>query len=129
VLAAAMLTRTTAASRGRDGSRKVRRLGLYSPKALQITKEEIEVDDSASVILERGIRRRREEEGAPDTWGRAVSDKQRKAGGACSREFARPAALAGLGPKRDAGEKETGRAGGVNGRGPRATGGLPAELG
>jgi hypothetical protein len=42
VLAAAMLTRATAASRGRDGSGKVRGLGLYSPKALQIRKEEIE---------------------------------------------------------------------------------------
>jgi hypothetical protein len=129
VLVAAMLTRATAASRGRDGSGKVRGLGLYSPKALQIRKEEIEGDDSASVILERGIQRRCEEEGAPDTWGRGVSDKQRKAGGTCSREFAGPAALAGLGPKRDTGEKETGRAGGVNGRGLRARGGLTAELG
>jgi hypothetical protein len=40
-----MLTRATAASRGRDGNREVRRLGLYSPKALQVRKEEIEGED------------------------------------------------------------------------------------
>jgi hypothetical protein len=36
--------------------------------------------DSASAILEREIRRRREEEGAPDTWGHGVSDRQADAG-------------------------------------------------
>jgi hypothetical protein len=41
VLAAVMLTRATAALRGRDGSGEVRELSLNSPGALQVRKEEI----------------------------------------------------------------------------------------
>jgi hypothetical protein len=62
VLVVAVLTRATAASRGRDGSGGVCGLGLYSPKTLQVRKEGIGRRIRSVVILESvvadGLRRK-----------------------------------------------------------------------
>jgi hypothetical protein len=45
VLAAIVLTRATAASRGQDRSGGMRELGIYSPGVFHVRKEEIEMED------------------------------------------------------------------------------------
>jgi hypothetical protein len=99
-----MLTRATAALRGRDGSGGVHGLGLYSPKALQLRKEEIEGGIRSVMILEGVIANGLRKEAAL-THGPVMSAKRREERGnttlACDLGRRR------LGPKR--GGERTGR--------------------
>jgi hypothetical protein len=77
VLAAAVLTIATAASRGQDRSGGMHELGIYSPGVIYVRKEEIEREDLIGDGFGRKSGRRLEEEGGPDVWARDVSDGMR----------------------------------------------------
>jgi hypothetical protein len=79
MLAVAVLTRATAASRGQDGSGGVRELGINSPGVLQLRKEGDLEADSIGRTRERNRARRGEEEG-PDVWARIASQRERGKG-------------------------------------------------
>jgi hypothetical protein len=78
MLAAVVLTRATAASRGQDGSGGVRELGINSPGVLQLRKGDLEAD-SIGRTRERNRARHGEEEG-PDLWARIASQRERGKG-------------------------------------------------
>jgi hypothetical protein len=91
--------------------------GIYSPKTLQVRKEEDFEADSIGRSNERNRAQRGEEEGAPDMRGHGVSDTQGEADAS--------ARVSLLGQRRLSPERVGKRLRAREANGPRARGGLP----